>query len=163
MTRTFQRYPKVSKQCCSQTIAHTSLTPITLYKLTQSPFYAVFLLVDLTSKVPYFCRKCRGGKACKIFALLWQMVVRPSFLQVKLVSLKTRLNFIFEPYFFSMKHSSCWKVHNFLDARVSTKSSVFFKCWLRYVWGEKWVTRYLAILGLATGFLKPHRCMEQLF
>ena len=66
--------------------------------------------------------------------------------------------------FFSMKHSSCWKVHNFLDAGVSTKSSVFFRrSLLRYVWGGKWVTRYLAILGLATGFLKPHRCMEQLF
>ena len=65
MALTFQRYPKVSKQCCSQSIAHTTLTPITLYKLTQSPFYAVFLLVDLTSKVPYFCRKCRGGKRAK--------------------------------------------------------------------------------------------------
>ena len=65
--------------------------------------------------------------------------------------------------FFSMKHSSCWKVHNFLDAGVSTKSSVFFRLSLRYVWGGKRVTTYLAVLGLATGFLKPHRCMEQLF
>ena len=71
-------------------------TPIILKGLTQVH------KLSSTSKVPYFCRKCRGGKACKIFALLWQMVVRPSFLQVKLVSLKTRLDIIFEP-FFSMK------------------------------------------------------------
>ena len=53
-------------------------------------------------KGPLFLPKMSRGKACKIFALLWQMVVRPSFLQVKLVSLKTRLDIIFEP-FFSMK------------------------------------------------------------
>ena len=67
--------------------------------------------------------------------------------------------------FFSMKHSSCWKVHNFLDARVSTKSLVFF---IRSAFTEihlrrKLSHRVFSYLGLATGFLKPQRCMEQLF